>query len=42
MHAVLALQVAIGILTAFYLHSDALDAGFIAFLQVCHTHFVAV
>ena len=42
MHAVLALQVAVGILTALHLHSDALDAGLVAVQQVGDGHLVSM
>ena len=41
-YAVLALQIAVGILTALNLHGNALDTGLIAFLQVRDGHLVTM
>ena len=41
-HSVLALEKAVGVLAALYLHRDALDACLVALLKVAYRHLVAV
>ena len=42
MHTILALQITIGILIAFYRHGNTLDTCLIAFLHIGNGHFVAM